>query len=244
MESAGRAVFRRTQRRERVYLVGVLEAPPVPAKYYLSPKACLGMLRRAEEKRAALADKAQGGPRSAGFRFNAPPAAKGIGYVEEGLAHDDGRALPRRVLRNSGQPPWGARRGTGATGKASATQTRPACTRSLRPTGTPWRHPPEGALQTRCASPPRTPTRRSARSCAGASPQAQQRAGHGLPGRRPRRVRPERPRRAPPRRREGRHVGALAASPGAKQASHVLEELCVRRLTPLECERLQGFPDG
>ena len=43
---------------------------------------------------------------------------------------------------------------------------------------------------------------------------------------------------------KGDHVGALAASPGAKQASHVLEELCVRRLTPLECERLQGFPDG
>jgi DNA (cytosine-5)-methyltransferase 1 len=31
--------------------------------------------------------------------------------------------------------------------------------------------------------------------------------------------------------------GALAAEPGMKQQTYV------RRLTPLECERLQGFPD-
>ena len=39
-------------------------------------------------------------------------------------------------------------------------------------------------------------------------------------------------------------VGALAAHPGVKQASHVLQGPAVRRLTPLECERLQGFPDN
>ncbi|MFQ8868786.1 MAG: DNA cytosine methyltransferase, partial [Eggerthella lenta] len=42
----------------------------------------------------------------------------------------------------------------------------------------------------------------------------------------------------------GSHVGALAAHPGVKQASHVLQGPAVRRLTPLECERLQGFPDN
>lgn len=41
----------------------------------------------------------------------------------------------------------------------------------------------------------------------------------------------------------GDHVGAIAASPGIKQTSHVLENFGVRRLTPTECERLQGFPD-
>lgn len=39
-------------------------------------------------------------------------------------------------------------------------------------------------------------------------------------------------------------VGALAAQPGMKQTSYIRSDLSVRRLTPTECERLQGFPDG
>jgi DNA (cytosine-5)-methyltransferase 1 len=31
---------------------------------------------------------------------------------------------------------------------------------------------------------------------------------------------------------------------GTKQSTGVIENSIVRRLTPLECERLQGFPDG
>lgn len=42
----------------------------------------------------------------------------------------------------------------------------------------------------------------------------------------------------------GDHAGAIPASPGTKQTSHVAQGLAVRRLTPTECERLQGFPDG
>ncbi len=38
-------------------------------------------------------------------------------------------------------------------------------------------------------------------------------------------------------------VGALAAQPGMKQTSYVRADMQVRRLTPRECERLQGFPD-
>jgi DNA (cytosine-5)-methyltransferase 1 len=37
-------------------------------------------------------------------------------------------------------------------------------------------------------------------------------------------------------------VGALSAQPGIKQQSFLLSD-SVRRLTPMECERLQGFPD-
>jgi DNA (cytosine-5)-methyltransferase 1 len=41
------------------------------------------------------------------------------------------------------------------------------------------------------------------------------------------------------------HVaGALAAEPGAKQQTYAKIGMQVRRLTPTECERLQGFPDG
>lgn len=39
-------------------------------------------------------------------------------------------------------------------------------------------------------------------------------------------------------------VGALAAEPGMKQTSYIRGGSAVRRLTPRECERLQGFPDN
>ncbi len=44
--------------------------------------------------------------------------------------------------------------------------------------------------------------------------------------------------------REMAVVGALAAQPGMKQTSYLRLGLQVRRLTPIECHRLQGFPDG
>jgi hypothetical protein len=43
---------------------------------------------------------------------------------------------------------------------------------------------------------------------------------------------------------EGDHTGALASQPGMKQTTYMHEQSGVRRLTPVECERLQGFPDG
>lgn len=42
---------------------------------------------------------------------------------------------------------------------------------------------------------------------------------------------------------DGSISGALAANPGMKQTSYVKEGPVVRRLTPRECERLQGMPD-
>lgn len=42
---------------------------------------------------------------------------------------------------------------------------------------------------------------------------------------------------------DGSLVGALAAEPGMKQTSYIQQSMAVRRLTPVECERLQGFPD-
>jgi len=39
-------------------------------------------------------------------------------------------------------------------------------------------------------------------------------------------------------------VGVLAARTGMKQQSYIRGGFVVRRLTPTECERLQGFPDG
>ena len=45
-------------------------------------------------------------------------------------------------------------------------------------------------------------------------------------------------------------AGALAAQPGMKQQTYIAEDVSakedcsvIRRLTPKECERLQGFPD-
>lgn len=45
--------------------------------------------------------------------------------------------------------------------------------------------------------------------------------------------------------RDGLISGALSAEPGMKQTTYWCgTDLAVRRLTPTECERLQGFPDG
>lgn len=43
---------------------------------------------------------------------------------------------------------------------------------------------------------------------------------------------------------EGDITGALMAQPGMKQQNYIMSSAQVRRLTPTECERLQGFPDG
>lgn len=42
----------------------------------------------------------------------------------------------------------------------------------------------------------------------------------------------------------GGRSGALQADPGMKQQTFTAAPYAVRRLTPKECERLQGFPDG
>jgi DNA (cytosine-5)-methyltransferase 1 len=41
----------------------------------------------------------------------------------------------------------------------------------------------------------------------------------------------------------GQIAGALMAEPGMKQQNYIHHNMAVRRLTPIECERLQGFPD-
>ncbi len=43
--------------------------------------------------------------------------------------------------------------------------------------------------------------------------------------------------------REMPYSGALSAEPGMKQTAYVREAMSVRRFTPRECERLQGFDD-
>lgn len=42
---------------------------------------------------------------------------------------------------------------------------------------------------------------------------------------------------------DGQIAGALAADHGAQQQNYIQNSMQVRRLTPRECERLQGFPD-
>lgn len=43
---------------------------------------------------------------------------------------------------------------------------------------------------------------------------------------------------------DGGMAGALSASTGMKQQNYLCEGAALRRLTPIECERLQGFPDN
>jgi len=43
---------------------------------------------------------------------------------------------------------------------------------------------------------------------------------------------------------DGQVTGALSANSGMKQTNYIHQDTSARRLTPKECERLQGFPDG
>jgi len=43
---------------------------------------------------------------------------------------------------------------------------------------------------------------------------------------------------------DGTNVGALRAANGGSSRDYIQTSVSVRRLTPTECERLQGFPDG
>ena len=43
---------------------------------------------------------------------------------------------------------------------------------------------------------------------------------------------------------EGQIAGALMSEAGMKQQNYLHQAMAVRRLTPIECERLQGFPDN
>lgn len=43
---------------------------------------------------------------------------------------------------------------------------------------------------------------------------------------------------------DGQTIGSLRAAGGGSSRDYIADETIVRRLTPLECERLQGFPDG
>ncbi len=42
---------------------------------------------------------------------------------------------------------------------------------------------------------------------------------------------------------DGDVVGALVAETGMKQQTYLADQMTVRRITPREAERLQGFPD-
>ena len=232
------------QRRERVYLVGVLGSAARACEVLFESESMPWDAPTSREKRAALADKAQGGPRSAGFRFNAPPAAKGIGYVEEGSPTMTAGRCPAVCYGIAGNT-VGRAPGNGGNGQgfcdpdeagmytltaadrhavAAPAGGRPAdalCVASTNPNAS--------IGEELCGSLTASAAKGGPMVCPGGGPVAfaqNVRDELRLVG------------------GKGDHVGALAASPGAKQASHVLEELCVRRLTPLECERLQGFPDG
>ena len=43
---------------------------------------------------------------------------------------------------------------------------------------------------------------------------------------------------------DGDIAGCISAEGGMKQQNYIAKETYIRRLTPVECERLQGFPDN
>ena len=278
--------FGLAQRRERVFLVGVLGDAARACEILFEREGLRWDTPSSKEKRAALARAAGGGAGAAGFKFNASAAAGSIGYAEERSPTVTAGRCPAvcygivgniigRADRNGGNGAGfcdpdeaGMYTLTAADRHAVACVTQygeeiagtltargdssPCADRGpsvLLAPGSPEAVGPLCARDARRAGPQFV---REGKVVCLSSTHANAHVGDDLCGRLASHAGKDAPVAFCQNGRDelrlvggdGASAGALAARPGVKQASHVMDGAEVRRLTPLECERLQGFPDG
>lgn len=239
--------FNLAQRRERVFLVGVLGDAARACEVLFERESVRWDTPSSKEKRAALACAAGGRAGAAGFKFNASAAARGIGYAgERSPTVTAGRcpAVCFGIVGNViGRSDTAGGNGAGVCDPdRSGMYTLTAADRhavaipgeaSAASKGADAQSDgkafvdPVGPLCARDAKGVGTQYAAEGKIVIDAAAFSRNvRDEVRLVG------------------GSGDHMGALAAQPGTKQASHVMQGPVVRRLTPVECERLQGFPDG
>lgn len=203
------------QRRERVFLVGRLGDPDGPCKVLFESESLRWDSPSSREKRKELAAGAGGGAPCAGFRWHQGAGAGALG-IEAGQSPTLDTVKPPAVLQLKGNA-------TDVDGVI----------RMPHDTNVPM------TLQVRCGSPggggkgalvqvDMSATLSTVQNQTLFEPvafAANQRGEVRLQG------------------GDGDVVGAIPASRSGKQVQGVAQDYAVRRLTPRECERLQGFPD-
>lgn len=248
--------FGLAQRRERVFLVGRLGDVEGPCEVLFEPESLSWDTPTSREKRQELAAGAGGGAEAAGFRWNAGgKTALSVGETSPTVASSDPPAalcIPENAInRPSGgtngpmaygpQEPSPTLRAskdvpavldlTGGEAQASRVYSSDGIAPSLRA------HESGGNdLKVLCMTDTQPHSMVDGEVCGALSSTmhkdppvvgfaANQRGEVRLQG------------------GDGDVVGAIPASQSGKQVQGVTDGYAVRRLTPRECERLQGFPD-
>ncbi|MEG1907793.1 MAG: DNA (cytosine-5-)-methyltransferase [Gordonibacter sp.] len=279
--------FSLAQRRERVFLVGVLGSAARACEVLFEPEGVPWGAASSKEKRAQLAAAARTRPSHAGFKYAAAASAGSLGYALEQsptLTSDwHCPAVCYGIVGNAiGRSPENGGNGLGfcnpdkdgmytltaADRHAVACETQygreVAGALAARADSSPcadrgpsmiFAAPPSDPMEPACTSDPKgagTQLVADAGITCMASTHSNASIGNDACGCLAARAAKDAPVVAFAQNErdevrliggDGDHVGTIAASPGIKQASHVLENFGVRRLTPTECERLQGFPD-
>lgn len=212
------------QRRRRVFVVGSL-GDTRSAEVLLEPECLPWDTPTSREKRAQLAGRAGNGAGCAGFKFSAGASAGSVGFEEElapTLIADYHNPAVIGIAGNvESRKPWNGGNGQGwcdpdENGMYTLTATdRPAVCMADATANAAIDEDPCGSL-----------TAHSGKFAPMVAFAQNTRDEVRLQG------------------GDGSISGALSANPGMKQTTYVTDGYTLRRLTPLECERLQGFPDG
>lgn len=208
------------QRRERVFLVGRLGDPDSPCQVLFEPESLSWDTPSSREKRKELAGGAGGCPEASGFRWHQGSGAGAIGYESEQSPTLD-TVKPPAICMTDTQP--NSMVDSEICGALSATMHKD----------------PPVTMQVRCGSEgggkgALIQTDMSATLSTVQTQTLFQPVAFAQNTRDEVRLQGG----------DGDVSGALSASPGMKQTTYVAQGYAVRRLTPTECERLQGFPDG
>ena len=212
------------QRRERLFVVGRLGDPGGPCEVLFEPESLRWDFGSSREKRKALASGADGSPRAAGFKFHQGSGAGNIGYEDElspTLIADWHN--PAVMCMTDTQPH--SMVDPEVCGALSSTMHKdpPVVAKTLK-----MRGGCEGGGKGPLVQEDVSATLGTGNDQTLFEPvsfAANQRGELRLQG------------------GDGDASGAIPASQSGKQVNGVIDGYVVRRLTPRECERLQGFPD-